>query len=335
MRLSESLRKGIMETSSSGLFNKFKMRKRRNVLFFNDILMEYVRECEKAGFGDDIRELSEKWGISIFERLVPGMMKMLPFNFLCNKVLAPVWKNLGYMEDILFKRNADSITIITKNETNIQRIGLNNLSIGFYMGMVGSICQRRAHYVDADKSGSICTYRLRLSDSLVSINLKEKDVYDRLNLMPAISGFTLKDALRKGIFQLKEYNKIYFRGRLTSPGDSTILQLIGNSGPKLNSIQSISYAYFRDIIEKDSSSGNKIVLLKTLLQVMGQGIVTIVTDGGNIMVNIKNPVYGFQAEPDNWEFLTRTILGYLWMIKRNLGVKDVEIGHKHLKITYS
>ena len=60
MRLSESLRKNIMETYPGFILNKLNVRNRRNVIFPESILAAYVKECENAGFGKDIKNISRE-----------------------------------------------------------------------------------------------------------------------------------------------------------------------------------------------------------------------------------------------------------------------------------
>ena len=161
---------------------------------------------------------------------------------------------------------------------------------------------------------------------------KDKRIYNKLNYIISPKGFTLKDAFKKNIFHLRE-NKIYFRGNPLYPVENTIFHLISDSGILLEKIPYISYNYFKKII-KDSSDIKKLILLKTLLQTMGWGIVTIIPKENEIIIDIKNPPYGFQVERDRWDFLINTIMGYIWLIDKDFRIGDILEGYKHLIVKY-
>ncbi len=335
MRLSYSIKKNIFEAAVGGLINKFKFRKRRDTLFFVDILMNYVKECEKAGYEEEIRNVSEKWALCFFHNLMPPIMKKLPFDFLCNKMIAPNFKNLGYVEDIKFVKENDNITIITKNETNIEKIGLNGLSIGFYMGMLDFICNSKVDYINATKSDETCTYVFRLTKNPISIQVKDKATYDKLNYLPPTKGFTLKDALEKGIFQLKEHNQIYFRGKLVSPAEPTILHLIGSKSLMLEKISDISFKYFKDILDESSTYEEKLRFLKTILQVIGWGIINIIIKSSErITIEIKRPPHGFQLGEENWIVFDKIILGYLWVLNKKYKTLSMKFENNKLSLVY-
>jgi len=62
MRLSESLRRNIMNVIGGGIVNRFVLKKSRiDLLFFEDILANYIKGCEDAGFGKEMEETAEKW----------------------------------------------------------------------------------------------------------------------------------------------------------------------------------------------------------------------------------------------------------------------------------
>jgi len=141
--------------------------------------------------------------------------------------------------------------------------------------------------------------------------------------------------LKNKIFQLKGKNSIYFRGKRLSIVENTIFHLTGNRSILLDKVPHISYDFFEQIIEKDSADERKLTLLKTLLQTMGWGIIKISYRNKKIiLIEIKNPPYGFQLEKDNWNFLIRVILGYLWFLDKDLKLVNIESSYKHLNIIY-
>jgi len=103
----------------------------------------------------------------------------------------------------------------------------------------------------------------------------------------------------------------------------------------LNKISEISYDYFSILIDDESNIERKLILLKTLLQVMGWGVVKIVIKSDTkISVDIKNPPYGLQLEKDNWDFLLRTIQGFLWLINTNFKIEKINEGYKRITVDY-
>ncbi|MCK4714765.1 MAG: hypothetical protein KAT35_04265, partial [Candidatus Aenigmarchaeota archaeon] len=112
MRLSESLRRNIMEANVGGVVNRFKIRKRRVTLFFGDIFMRYIEECEGSGHKKEMKSIAEEWMLHYFKVLVPGSLKSLPL-FLLNAVMRKVWINLGLMDDFRIVRKGDVMEIHT------------------------------------------------------------------------------------------------------------------------------------------------------------------------------------------------------------------------------
>ena len=163
---------------------------------------------------------------------------------------------------------------------------------------------------------------------------KEKRVYDKLNQPRRKTGFTLKDALKRGLFQLKNGNKIYFRGRSLIPIENTVFHLFSNEKILLEKVPILSYEYFSGIIEKSAKNENKLTLLKNILQAMGWGSITIVIKDG-ILVKIDNPPYGSQMERDNWLFLINVILGYLWLLDKKFTISRIKESYQRLEIHYS
>jgi len=332
MRLSYSLSKNILETAVGGIFNKFSIKNRRNVFFFDDIPLTYVKECEKEGYENEIRIISQKWMIMALKQLIPSVVKkLLPQTFF-NFILKKIWKNMGYMDDIQLIKKDEIVKIKTKNELNVKAIGINNFSIGVYMGVLSALYESQIEVINVEKLNNICIYSFKIKNEPFFVESKDKKLYDKLNYLPEDKGSSLRDALKSHIFQLKR-NKIYFRGRGIGIIENTFFHLVGNWGILLERVSQISYNYFKEIVE-ESSSKEKLILLKTLLQVMGWGVVTIVKNQNEIIVEIKNPPYGFQTEKDNWDFLIRTILGYLWLIDKNFKIKNVETEYKKVHVKY-
>jgi hypothetical protein len=335
MRLSTSLSRNILEATVGGILNTFKLRKRRVTLFFEDILAIYTKECEMTGFDKEMEEILQKWMFLCFEKLPPKPLKILPRGLLLNVIVKEIWINLGLMDDFQFIKRGDNIRIKTKNEGVTRIIGKNRAMVGFYQGVLAPMFNSKLELVKAIQGKASCEYVYKLTDKPLTIEGKSHREYNSLNHLAPVEGHTLKNALEKGLFRLTENNKISFRGKLLCPIENTIFQIIGNRGICLEKIPHISYSFFSDIIDKESTKEKKIVLLKTLLQTMGWGIVNITIDGSKIVINIKKPPYGLQQEKDNWDFLFRTIQGYLWTLNENFIIDDIKGDYKKVQATFS
>jgi len=68
---------------------------------------------------------------------------------------------------------------------------------------------------------------------------------------------------------------------------------------------------------------------------MGWGIVKLKFKKNEVVIKIDYPPHGLQLEKDNWEFLTRTIEGYLLNMNDSLKLKSTRFKNNSLIITYS
>ncbi len=335
MRLSEYLRKGIIETTVGGIINKFEIKKRRNVLFFEDILANYIKECEDAGYETEIMNVGQQWMNLGVQEVVPEIFKKTP-NFFLNNVMKRVWINLGLMDDFHITKKDDIIVIKTKNEALTRIIGKNECLIGFYAGILNTLFNSQVECVNVFQTKEFCNYVYKIEDDFFgTINAKEKEVYDELNHSPELKGITLKDALKAKIFRLKSNNRLYFRGKSLWYVENTVFHILSNRGILLDRVSFISYNYFKQIIKKSSSNTEKLTLLKTLLQSMGWGTVTIINRKKKIILEINCIPYGLQPERDNWTLLINVVCGYLWLINKELKVEDIKESYKKLVVTYS
>jgi hypothetical protein len=335
MQLSESLKRNIMETSVGRLLNKFKIKSRRDVLFFEEIFAIYIKECEKAGYGEEIRNIAQKWMNLTIQQMTPKILKSVPLFFL-NTIMKKVWINIGLLDDLYATKENDVINIETKNESITKSIGENKFLPGLYGGILNILFNSELEVINVLQTKKYSKYVFRLKKKSLNTKSKKKSVYNKLNYLPDIKGFELKDAFQKGIFQLKENNRIYFREKVICPVENTLFHLISNQKILLEKVPDISYRYFKKIIKKDTRKERKLNLLKILLQIMGWGIMKIVVKSESIIIiKITNPPYGLQIEKDNWHFLARMILGYLWLLDKNLKINNIVDNYKELSITYS
>lgn len=335
MRLSTSLSRNVMEATVGGLIYKFKIRGRRHVLFFEEIMANYIKECEKVGHVDEMRDIGREWGSLIIKQRVPDVLKKLPPHIFLNIVMGRIWVNLGLMDSLIATKKGELIEVQTKNEAVTRFNGKTAVSIGYYEGILSILNKSQVECIDSIQTKESCKYKFKIINVPFDVESKDKNAYLRLNYLPEIEGFTLKDALRKNIFQLNEKNQICFRKKLTPPVENTVFHLFSNRGILIEAVSDISYDYFKEIIQEDSSDEEKLVLLKTLLQVMGWGKVKFSKGLETAKMIISNPPYGLQKEKDNWDFLIMTVLGYLWTLDRGFRVSNIEESYKKIGISFS
>ena len=334
MRLSESIRKDVLKVGVGSIVNRFKMRKRRDTLFFEDIIASYFEMCEEAGYFNEMKAIAQQWMSGVMKQALPAALKMLSPVFIMNNVMRNVWINLGMMEDIRVSRRDNIVMIKTRNEFVTRVIGVNAFAIGSYKGVLNVFSGLHVEFIGCSEAKRLCTYLFRLDDKPYCCEFKEKELYNRLNHFSGRGGFSLRRALEMNVLQLGENNRLYFRGKSVIFQEQTMFHIIGNSGILLSEVPRISYDYFSDVVQTESDDAEKLVLLKTLLQMMGWGEVSFRREDKCILMEINNPPYGLQLEKDNWEFLIRTVLGYLWLIDDGFRVGDVTVAYKCLRVNY-
>jgi hypothetical protein len=337
MRLSESIRKGVLDVRGGGITNRFKVSSRRPTFFFDDIGLEYVRRVDRAGLGPELRALSKEWGAIMYDSIFPPAMKKLPWKMAINMVMSEIFRLLGYMEGIRCERKGSLITLRTSAEENVKRIGINSLNTGLYMGLLSVVFGSDVSLVRAfqERPGD-CAYEFRMLGKPFRFESKEKGAYDALNRIPPARASSIRDALRAGIMKA-DGNRLLFRGKPISSLENTIFHLFGARSLLMEEVPDISYAYFRELVREDSGREEKLNLLKNLLQMMGWGLFTVVSkEGGReVAFHIECPPYGFQKSDDNWDFLSRVMLGYLWLIDRGFRITGTRSGPRRLAMTFA
>ncbi len=334
MRLSESLRKGIMETGAGGIINRFKINARRTTLFFERILAEFINECEKAGYSENIEILGKKWMLLTYG-IIPGFIKKMPAQLQIN-VAKKIWINLGLIDDLKIKRHKENILEIkTKNEFITRTVGKNKFAPGAFCGILSFVYHKDVKCINVFQNKFQSIYLFKITEEKeILVESKNTEVYKNLNKFKPTRGTQMKDALKSKIFRMDDNNMIFFRGEFIIPIENTIFHLIANEKISLGKISEISFRYFNSIVDKKTSKIGKIKLLKNLLQMMGWGLVNVIVVDKSMIVKIKNPPYGIQKEKDNWEFISMTILGYLWLINKDFKIKSIEESHRCLEIKF-
>ena len=334
MRLSESLRKNIMYTGPGRIINTFKINRRRNVLLFEEILARYIKECETGGYNKEIGEISSKLTNLVMNSITPLPLKKLPLTLVLNTITRNVWINLGVLDDLKSTIKDGMLHIKTKNEFICRIIGENEFSTKFVEGIVSVLSSRVAECIRKTQSLESCSYILKLKqEPCLRLDSKPRGVYHKLNEFPQASGFDLKKAVESKFFIIKN-NRIFFRGKVLIPMENTIFHLISNANLLKNRISEISHDFFEGIVYKNTPLESRLVMLKNLLQISGWGIVNIIVERNRIKISITNLPFGLQLEKDNWDFLVRFILGFLWTID-HYSIKNASASSRALRIEYS
>ncbi len=335
MKLSESLRRGIMETSVGSIVNKFKVPKRRDTLFFEELLARYILECEKGGFSAETRKMGEKWGLLCSGILIPKTFKRIPSVFLLNNIIRKIWHNLGLVDDLHAEKNGKILKLTTKNETMTRFIGLNSFIPGFFMGTIEVLFNSSVNILEMKRKGEHCIYVFKLTGDAICINGRTKEAYMKLNNVASMNGYTLKDVLKKNILTFKENNRIYFRGKSISPVENTVFHIVSDFNVLPEKMSEISYEFFKGIVKERANKDEKLSLLKTLFQVMGWGLLRVlIKEDKKIIIEIRHPPHGLGLN-DNWNYVFRTFLGYLWLVDKRLKISNVKETVSSISVEYS
>lgn len=335
LRLSTSLQRNILEAGVGGILNRFTAKNRRLTLFFEDIIGEYILYCEGLNHKDDLRTLAGLWGELSIQKLTPTPLKGIPPPMFLNTIGKKSWSNLGIIDDIHLDEVGDVIHLTTRNESITRLIGRNDFMLGFFKGTINGLYNSQSRIISCLQTKESCRYQFRLEHKPITVEGKDKSLYNRLNYLKPVNGFTLNDAVKKNILQLKEGNGIYFRGKRLTITENTIFHLVGNANLLLDKVPGISHGFFDEIINKDSTDEQKLILLKNLLQIMGWGIIKIIVkDRGDIIIKIRNPPHGLQSGKPNWDFLYNTLLGYIRLLDTDFVIGAVKEDNKNLRVLY-
>lgn len=331
MKTSELLRRKILETHVGAVLNKFRINKRRDCLFFGDIFMDYIRECEKAGHSESMFRTGKEWMGLYFDCLVPDVIKRLPDSIM-SRAMEGVWKNHGLMDSFSMKCGRETVEIRTENEAITGKIGENEFSVGLFAGICSSVRDSEIS-VESVSQGSKSRYVFGLVGGRRPVESKGREKYNGLNFRENTGGTSLEDALRKNVLRLSG-NMIYFRGKPMYAVENTLFHLVGRQGLMMDKITDLSFGFFNDVIEEDAGPTERMRLLKTMLQATGWGVVKIISRGKEASFHLFNPPFGLQRGEDNWDFLAHSVLGYLRAMDRRAELGGVERKPASLKISY-
>lgn len=330
MRLSELLRKNTIETTIGGIINKFKIKRRWTTLFFEEILGNYVKMCEDAGHSKEMEKIGEKWGSLGTKQL--SKLKMFHSIRLLNQIMKSVWRSIGLMEDFKLTKTDDKYVVETKNEFITRIIGKNRFMIGVFSGCSESLSGKCVEHKETKTKGKFTKYIFKIKEKHYSVESKEKNLYNKLNTFPTSIGTTFKKALGLRLFTMDKNNITYFRGKSLIPIENTLFHLISNGNVMLERVAEISYKYFKDVVDLESTPLRKMFLLKTLVHAMGWGLVKMTDKKNKIKVEISNLPIGLQTEKDNFTFLAYVILGYFWIVDRSFEIEKIACKKRNMTI---
>ena len=319
MKLSHSLHRGILEATVGALFNQLMMssvRRRRNTLFFEGIVAEYILLCEKSGYADRMFSIGHKWFSIIFSRLFSSRIWRMSPIFVLGNVLRPLWISLGVLDDMKAEQHGRELSIVTYNDSITRLIGPNQFYVGMVVGGLSLLFGKKVRCIKAVQTRAKSSYRLvLLNEPPMQYPSLSLDAYNEKNRFTPESGFNLPMALKQRMFTLAG-NRILFRGKGVWHVENTVFHLFSSEKILLGKVPRISYNYFKGIIQKETGSKEKLRLLKTLLQVMGWGQFSFRVQEKSIVVKATNLPVGFQKEKGDWTFLFKVMEGYIWLINK-------------------
>jgi hypothetical protein len=282
--------------------------------------------------------IGQKAAILGHQQLLHDFVRKLPIRIFLNLIIKNVWKNIGLVDNLTARKDNDNITMKIKNEYITRIIGKNKIQIGMYTGALNVWYGSQVQCVYSKQTKNLSKYIFKISNRpFIPTNIKwrEKEVYNKLNSLPKNMGMTLRDAVKKNIFQIKK-NKFYFLNKPLIPIENTLNHLISCNNILLDRVAHISYRHFKEFNKKQISNSKKLLILKNILQFSGWGIPRIIIkDKKNIVIEIQHPPYGMELDRDKWQFLVYFVLGYLWLINKYFKITNVNEEYKKLILTYS
>jgi hypothetical protein len=334
MRLGELIQKKILTGVGGKVAYRFGGSERRHTLFSEDILAEYAKECQNAGFGEQMREIGEGWLSRLVSAKMPNYFKKIPQITFLNYFLGRNLANIGLIESLRASRNDNVISLEIKKEGVTRIVGRNDFLMGLHQGVIEVLNDRKVKPVKVEQTKEGSHYEFEILEEPFTIDTKPIRKYNELNTHPQSMEAGLEELLRKKIFTLRG-NRMYFRGKSIGPVENTVFHLFGQYGLCIDRVSHISFDYFNELVDKDSSIEGKLSFLKTFIQATGWGIVNMLWKPPQLTVTIKHPPYGLQPEGDNWTFLANTILGYLWIVDKSFKIEKISEDNRKLIMNYA
>ncbi|RKZ28303.1 hypothetical protein DRQ26_01390, partial [bacterium] len=156
--------KNILEVGVGSLINKLHLNKRRDVLFFGDIFVNYIKMCEIFGYKEEMKIIGQKWMNISLKNLLFGKIKKLPTSFLLNNIMKKIWINLGLMDNFHMNKRGDIIDIKTENEAITKTIGSNYFSLGLLIGVLNVIFDSHVEIIKSIQRHSFSEYTFMIEN---------------------------------------------------------------------------------------------------------------------------------------------------------------------------
>ncbi len=310
MSLADFIQRKIVQSRRGSLFSSGFGKKRRDILFFEEILANYFQMCEKAGFEKEMEELAGDWMTIMINAYAPSVVKVLPLESCINLLLERLWKKIGILEKCHAKKSGENTIIETKGEPFVRFIGENSFSKGLFTGVVEAYYLKKANLVNLDWNGTGGVYTIALGNEKIDLALKDKKEYYWLNTMRPNKKQSLEELIRAGAVSLRK-NRVFYLGKKMFIMETSLPHLIAQKGVKLELLARASEDFFKTKLSKSREFNGGFRHAKLLFQLNGFGEVDILQNGKSLSVNIRHPPYGMQLAKDKWDFIAQYILGYL------------------------
>ncbi len=333
MRLSESILKGLTEVRSGSLFNKFGVKKRRSVFFFEEILADYVLAGVRKKKSKQFEESGYKWLASGFPESIPTFVRTFPTSFM-NTVVNRMHITTGAFDSLKVSvLKGDRIKIEVENPFTTRVHGKNPTERGCWRAMVSAIYGREAVCVHAKQSRKRSEFVFRLGKRWHPPKCKDRKTYLRLNREGVETGPNLSNLLSRKEFVLRD-NNLCFKGHRLVYSENTTFHLAGIYCLLPKDLLRISEKFANRLFERTTRE-KKLKIVKALFEATGWGKLSVSIRGKRMVLKMVNPPYGFQIEKDNWVFFSLVFAGFLRREFPRIKLRGSKLSKHILSIFYS
>lgn len=310
--------------------NRFGFVPRRDILFLEDIFIEFIRRCEMNGYGKEVADIAKKWTALCFSQFVPPNLRFFPRIIF--RTASNMWQRYGFVSNMQIKQLEENrFLITTSRDVLTAKIGTNDCVPAAYAGMLTGVLLKEIRCTHIKLLDEKIFYEYAAKNKIPHIKSKSPDQYNKLNFSKSITGSVLDSMLSTGYLKRKE-GQIFYQGMRVVPLENTIEHLLSGSSLPAQEMTSTTYDYLNQKVSINSIP-TLMRFLKNSLEAAGVGRVTIISNDKNkITLEISNPPYGLQAEPDNWDFFGRVALGTAWLVNKKLELQRTELKNGRLVI---
>ena len=179
MNISRMIGDNGVKIDAGVIINKLKIRKRRLVIFFEDIISEYIKTCEEEGFSDLIEMAAYDWSRIYSEMLMPDIIRKIPRRLCLNSFLPVIWKRAGLLDDFNATIKDGKIILRTRYEVLTRTYGKNRFCVGLYRGILEYLFKATCNLTEVVQNMEKCeyTYSIDYNKKPDIINGKKKEMY--------------------------------------------------------------------------------------------------------------------------------------------------------------